>query len=492
MLADLKHTLKHSGAYGLSRVASKALSFVFIPLYTGIYGVAGYGDISLVETFWQILLTVCLFGFEITIITHCSPEKEENRKKLLFNFLTILLFNCAIFLLIGLTMKQNFAELLFKNKVYETVVFYGFFVCIFEALLTIPLCIARLKNKPGLYTLISLSSLFINFFLQIYFIKYAGKTFDYIFIAKIAAPALVLALCIPFIISNVSINFSKERIKEILGFSVFLTVFAILMMLLGSIDRFMLVYFVPREEVGVYIFGYNMGSITYAVIISTFSLAYSGIFYKKINEPNAERFFTKISTYLYFFMVLVSLCISLFIPEGLKLFISKPKMWQAENIIKIILFANCIYSIYFSFAFSFLYKKESKTITWVTLIVLLFNIIGNFIFIRYYDIYASAVITVLSYLLFVIILYRKSRNYYFIKLETGKLIFLSALYIALVFIGSIITFDNLFFGIAFKLLLIALFFALLYFGNFFEGAELYAVKGAINKYLKINTFRKNS
>jgi O-antigen/teichoic acid export membrane protein len=492
LLADLKHTLKHSGAYGLSRVASKALSFVFIPLYTNIYGAAGYADISLVETFWQILLTVCLFGFEITIITHCSPEKEENRKKLLFNFLTILLFNCAIFMLIGLTMKQNFSELLFKNKIYETVILYGFFVCIFETLLTIPLCIARLKNRPGLYTLISLSSLFLNFFLQIYFVYYAGKTFDFVFIAKIAAPAAVLALCIPFIISNVTVNFSKEKIKEILSFSVFLTVYAILIMLLASIDRFMLVYFVPMEEVGVYILGYNIGSITYAVIISTFSLAYSGIFYKKINDPNAERFFTKIATYLFFTMVFVSFCISLFIPEGLKLFVPNSKMWQSIDIIKIILFANCIYSLYFSFAFAFLYRKESKTITWVTLIVLIFNIAGNFIFIRYYGIYASAVLTVLSYLLFVIILYRKSRNYYFIKLETYKIILLSVLYIGLVYAASVITFDNMFYGIGFKLLLIALFFIILYAAKFFEGAELYAVKGAINKYLKINTFRKNS
>jgi len=104
----------------------------------------------------------------------------------------------------------------------------------------------------------------------------------------------------------------------------------------------------------------------------------------------------------------------------------------------------------------------------------------------------SAVLSVLSYLLFVIILYWKSRNYYFIKLETGKIVFISMMYIMIVFLGSVITFDNLLYGIGFKLLLIAFFFALLYFGKFFEGAELYAVKGAINKYLKINTFRKNS
>jgi len=492
LLADLKHTLKHSAVYGLSRVAAKALSFVFIPLYTSMYSAENYANITLMETFWQYLLTVCLFGFETTIITHCSQLKIDERKKMLFNFLTILLFNCAIFMLIGLSLKQSISHLVFKEGIYSNVIIYGFLICIFESLITLPLCIARINNKPGLYSLIALSSLFLNFFLQIYFIYFQRATFDYIFIAKFVAPGIVLALCIPYIISNVKINFNKEKIKDILGFSFFWTVFAILSMFLSSIDRFILVEFIPKGEVGIYNMGYNVGSLTNALIVSTFSLAYSGIFYKKINEPNSARYFTKIATYLFFTMIFVSLVVSLFIPEGIKIFVKNPTLWESIGIIKIILFANCVYSLYFGFAFAFLYKKESKLIAQVTFIALLFNITGNFIFIKYYGIYASAVLSVISYLIFVIILYRKSRNYYFIKLETGKIVFVSVIYIMLVFFGTIITFDNLIYGIGFKLLLMVSFFALLYFGKFFEGAELYAVKGALNKYLKINTFRKNS
>jgi O-antigen/teichoic acid export membrane protein len=493
LLADLKNTIKHSGVWGLSRVASKALSFVFIPLYTAVYskGSDSFANINLLEPFWQYLFTICLFGFETTIITHCSTETAEGKKKMMYNFLLILLVNCGFFLLLGLIFKQNFSELILKDSTHSNVIFYCFLICIFESLITIPLSIARLNNKPKLYTIIALSSLFINFFLQIYFVYFQRWEFDFVFIAKFLGPAIVLVFCIPLVVSNIKINYDKEKVKDILNFSAFWTLYAILSMFLNTIDRYILVGFVSKEQIELYGLGYSVGSLTNSLIIMPFSLAYTAIFYRKVNEPNAERYFTKIATYLFFAMIFVSLLGSLFIPEAIKIFARNPQLWDSVGIIRIILFSNCVYSIFYGFVFSFLYMKEAKIVMYYTGVALIFNIAANFIFIRYYGIYASAVLSAVSYLLLIVLLYKKSKNYYFIKLETYKLILLSILYIAITYIVSTVTFNSLVYNIGFKLVLILMFFILLFTGRFFEGAELYAIKGAINKYLKINLFRKN-
>ncbi len=492
MLEDLKHTLKHSAVYGLSRVASKALSFVFIPLYTSAYSAGTIGNINLLETFWQYLFTLCLFGFETTIITHCSTLNEEKRKKLLFNFLMLLVLNCFVFLIVGIIFKNNFSQLFLKQEIYGNVIFYCFLICIFESLLALPLCIARLKQKPGLYSTIALSSLFISFFLQIYFVYFQKSDFDFIFLAKFLAPMIVFIFCIPVIIKNVKINFDKESIKDIVNFSFFWTVYAILSMLLNTVDRFILTSYVSMDMVGVYTVGYSVGSLTNFLVVMPFSLAFSGLFYKKVNEENAERYFTKMSTYLFFAIIFVSLLASLIMPEALKLFVKNPKLWEAINTIRIILFANCVLSLFTVVGFGFLYKKESKIVTWFTFLVLLFNVIGNFIFIRYYGIYAAGILSVLSNILLIVFLYIKSKRYYFIKLEIYKLILLSVLYIGLVYLSTLIKQDNLLFDFGINLALIAAFFLLLYLGRFFENIELYSIKGFINKYLKINLFRKNS
>jgi len=494
LLADLKHTIRHSGVWGLSRVASKALSFVFIPLYTAVYSrdSDSFANINLLEPFWQYLFTICLFGFETTIITHCSTETSEGKKKMMYNFLLILLVNCGFFLILGLIFKQNFSELILKDSTHSNVIFYCFLICIFESLITIPLSIARLNNRPKLYSIIALSSLFINFFLQIYFVYFQKWEFDFVFIAKFLGPAIVLVFCVPYVVSNITVNYNKEKVKDVLNFSAFWTLYALLSMFLNTVDRYILVAYVPKEQIEIYGLGYSVGSLTNALIIMPFSLAYTAIFYRKVNEPNAERYFTKIATYLFFAMIFVSLIGSLFIPEAIKIFTREPKLWNSVGIIRIILFSNCIYSIFYGFVFSFLYKKEAKIVMYYTGVALIFNIIANFIFIKYYGIYASAVLSAASYLLLIVLLYRKSKNYYFIKLETYKLILLSVLYIAITYIVTMVTFNSLLYNVGFKLALILIFFAFLFIGKFFEGAEIYAIKGAINKYLKINLFRKNS
>lgn len=491
MLEDLKNTIKHSAVYGLSRVASKALSFVFIPLYTSVYSAGVIGDINLFETFWQYLFTLCLFGFETTIITHCSNLNEDSRKKLLFNFLTLLVLNCFVFLVLGLLFSHNFSQLYFKNDNYSTVIFYSFLVCIFESLLALPLCIARLKQKPGLYSIIALSSLFISFFLQIYFVYFQKKDFDFIFLAKFLAPMIVFIFCIPVVIDNIKINFNKESVKDIVNFSFFWTIYAILSMALNTLDRFILPFFVSKDLVGVYTLGYGIGSLTNFLVVMPFSLAFSGIFYKKVNEENSARYFTKMSTYLFFTMVFVSLVASLVMPEAIKMFVRNPKLWESINTIRIILFANCIFAIFQSFSFAFLYRKEAKVIVWVTFFTLICNVAGNFIFIRYYGIYAAAGLSVISYIIFVVVLYQKSKKYYFIKLEVYKLVLLSCLYIGLVYLSTLIKQNNLLLDAGINLALIIIFFLLLYIGKFFESSEIYAVKGALNKYLKINLFPKN-
>ncbi len=491
MLEDLKHTLKHSAVYGVSRVASKALSFIFIPLYTSMYSLDSITNINLTETLWQCLFTLCLFGFEVAIITYCSTESEEGKKEVMFNFVSILLFNCALFLVAGLLFKQNFSELILKDSVHSNVIIYSFLICIFESLITIPLCIARLKNKPGLYSLIALSSLFINFFLQIYFVYFQRKEFDFIFIAKFLGPLIVLVFCVPLVVSNIKSNYNKERVKQIMRFSFFLTLYGILAMLLNTVDRFILAGYLPKEQVAIYTTGYSIGSLTNSLIIIPFSLAYTAIFYRKVIEPNAERYFTKIATYLFFTMIFVSLIAALIMPEAIKLFLRNPKLWDAVGIIRVILFANCINSIFYGFVFAFIYRKESKIITLYTGIALIFNVVGNFIFVKYYGIYAAGILSVLSFLLLVVLLYRKSRNYYFIKLETYKLFLLSILYIGLVYLSTLVKSENLFLNFTVDILLIMIFFVLLFVGRFFENIELYSIKGAINKYLKINLFRKN-
>lgn len=487
MLADIKNTIKQSAVYGISRIAAKSISFILLPLYTAIFTSQSIANINLLESLWQYLFTICLLAFETSIITFCAPEKEKDKvKKTIFIFFVILSFNAALFVSAGYFFSGSISSLLLKDTSLSEVTFYCFLISSFESLLVIPLTIARLHSNAKLYTIITVSNLLINFVIQLYFLVSLNKGFEYIFIAKFAAPGILLVLLVPYILRNIKPYFSGEILKQIFKFSFPLMLASLLAMLLNTVDRYILVDFVTKSQIGIYTIGYSIGSVTNFFIVSPFVLAFNVISWKKFTDENSARFFTKSATYLYFAMTFFSLLISLFIPELIQIFIRNPDLWSSVNIIRIILFSNAVASLYYIIIQSYYFKKRTDIIFYVFTFCLIFNIAANYFFSRYFGIYAAAYISVLSYLLLLVISYNTAKKLYFIKFENFKIIQLSIGYIILTLLAIYVNLDNFWINILIKLLLLALFPFLLFVSGFFEQIEKNYIKGFFLKYLKIN------
>ena len=482
MLKDIKNTISQSAVYGLSRVATKLISFILIPLYTAKFSADAIANLNLLESFWQYLFTICMFAFETAIINFCTSEKNiSKRNSIIFNFFFLTLINAAVFYVISLSFSGGISEIVL-NENNSTVISYCFLISIFESLLIMPMTIARLNSRPGLYTIITISNLVINLSLQLYFILGLGEGFEKVFLAKWIAPAIVFIVFIPYLIKNLSINIDFSEIKRILSFSFPLMLAMLLSILLNSVDRFLLNDFVSKQQVAVYTTGYSIGSFTNAFIIAPFTLAINVIFWNKINDDNFRRFMTKSSTYLFFVMILTSLVITYFIDYAVKIFVRNPELWSCVEIIPIILFSNCFVALFIFSSLDFYYKKNTKTILLIMAICLSFNLIFNFIFIKYFGIYASAVITLLSYLLMTMIGAGLTKKFSFTKFEKAKVILLSVMFVLFSSYSYFVSIENIYLDISIKLVLILLFLLLLHMFKFLEPIEIESLKGFVNKY----------
>ncbi len=484
MLKDLKNTVKQSAVYGLSRVAAKLAAFILIPLYTAKFVPGAIANINLLESFWQYLFTICMFGFETAIINFCASQNSDSRRRtLLFNFFILLLINSCIIILAGFFYSGAISRALLNEPNLGNAIFYCFLISAFESLLIMPLTIARLNDKPILYTVITISSLLINLALQLYFILGLHSDIIFIFLAKFIAPAAVFLGCIPYVLRYLSFKIDFTEIKHILKFSFPLMLASLLSLLLNTVDRFILTDYVTKQDVAIYTTGYSFGSVTNAFILSPFTLAINVIFWKKINEDNFRRFMTKSSTYLFTAMIFVSFLISLFIPFIMKILVRNELLWPAGNIVPFILFSNCFVALFLFSSLDFYYKKKTQGILYIIAVCLVFNFITNIIFIKFAGIYASAVITVFSYILMVLLGGHFTRTFSFTKFELYQIILLSISFIIFVGVSFIVSFNTLYLEAAFKLLLIFLFILILYIFKFFEPVEIERIRGFFNKYL---------
>ncbi|MEZ4821726.1 MAG: polysaccharide biosynthesis C-terminal domain-containing protein [Ignavibacteria bacterium] len=115
----------------------------------------------------------------------------------------------------------------------------------------------------------------------------------------------------------------------------------------------------------------------------------------------------------------------------------------------------------------FYYRKTTSKILFIIAVCLLFNFIANIIFINYFGIYASAVITVLSFILMILLGYLITKNYSFTKFESRKIILLSVMFLIFSSYVYLISISNVYLDIIIKLLLIFLFFVILHRFKFF-------------------------
>jgi len=442
LLKDLKNTIRQSAVYGLTRVAAKSVSFILIPLYTAKFTADGIANINLLEALWQYLFIICMFAFETAIIFFCASEKNISRRKtILFNFLILTVFNSAVLLMIGGMYSDSISLMVLKDIQYSDIIYYCFLISVFESLLVLPMTISRLNEKPSLYILISISNLGINLLLQLYFIVIKNYDFGYVFLAKTIAPAVIFIIFIPYVIKNIFAKINFEDVKSILKFSFPL------------------------------------------MLAAPFTLAFNMIFWKKIEEVNFRRFMTKSSTYLFFSMIIISLIITYFLPYAIRIFVRNEALWSAENVIPFILFANCFVALFIFPSHDFYYRKTTSKILIIIAICLIFNFIANVIFINYFGIYASAVITVLSFILMISLGYLITKKYSFTKFESRKIILLSVMFVIFASYVYAVSISNVYLDVIIKLLLIFLFLIILHKVNFFEPIETERIRGFFNKYL---------
>lgn len=483
MLKDIKNTLSQSAVYGLSRVATKLVSFILIPLYTSVFSSEVIANINLLESFWQYLFTVCMFAFETAIVNFCTSNKDMTaRKRILFNFFSMLVFNSLVFIIAGFIFPEQISSYILKESGYGNVIFYCFLISAFESLLIMPMTISRLNSKPILYTVITVSSLLINLILQLVFILKFNLGFEYIFMAKFIAPAAVFIITLPYVIKYLEINFDFKEIKTLLKFSFPLMLAMLTSLLLNSVDRFILSDYVSKLDVAVYTTGYSIGSVTNAFILTPFNLAIQIIFWKKINDDNFRRFMTKSSTYLFFSMIFISLVLSFIIPYAVKLFVRNEALWPSMEIIPFILFSNCFVALFIFPSLDLYYKRTTGIILFIIFICLAFKVITNILFIKSFGIFASAVITVISYILMIILGYIYTKKFSFTKFEIKKIAMLSVLFMIFVYASFLLNPAGMLTDLALKTLMIFIFLFLLYILHFFEPIEIERIKGFFNKY----------
>ena len=484
MLKDIKNTIKQSAIYGLSRISAKLISFILLPLLTLNFSVSEYGVYVLTESLWQILWAVFLFGLESGVVRWYLDIKDNiTKKRFLFSVAAFLiLFNFLLIALIYFT-SPWLSKLVYENISYNKFVIYSSLIAAVEAFSFIIFLLLRIEEKAKTYSVLAVTLSLISLILQVYFLQYSDIKLEGIFISKIIAPLLIIVILLPYFIKHIRIGFEKKLLSELLRYSYPVMFATLVITLLNQADKYILGNISNLANVGIYGLAYNISGLINFLVISPFSLAFTVLSWKKLNDENAKRFYTKTITYLFLSVIFISLIIALFTPHLIKVFTLKTDYWIAAEYVPWIILAMPFYGIHFIGVFSFYVTKKTKYVFYSYLTALIANVVLNIIFIPYFHIYGAAFVNLFSFVLLNIVIFIFSRKNYFFKYEWLKLFKMVFAYTVIILFFTFFKFDNRLIEISLKITAVLVFPFLLYLFRIYELIELNYIKGFFNKYI---------
>lgn len=196
--------------------------------------------------------------------------------------------------------------------------------------------------------------------------------------------------------------FKRDFFKKSMKIGVPLTPHQLSLYILSVSDRIILEYFkIPLKQIGFYSQGYNIGAQGSIVVNGVFQ-ALS----KKLQEAfrnNDTNSVVTIGRLLFQVPILLSVILfiaSLWMKEFFFILFRNPELSKAYPIAVIVMCSYMFWSIYAFVTYPPSIEGKTITISKISLLAAVFNIIGNLIFIPHFGIYSALAFTYLSYIVF--------------------------------------------------------------------------------------------
>jgi O-antigen/teichoic acid export membrane protein len=338
----------------------------------------------------------------------------------------------------------------------------------------------KLQSRALWYSLVSIVKLLITLFLTVYFIVYRHKNIEGIFEAQLIGSAVVMILLLPFTIRNCHLSFEIRVMKEMLRYSFPLMLASISGVFFSVIDRYTLNYLKGLENVGIYSLGYKIASTLKVVVITSVQLALSPILMKKINEPDNKWFYSRVMTYFGYGLMFCVVGLSLFSLEVIKVATRDILYWESANIVAILSFSFFFGMLKDAAFIGLNVVKKTRIAGSLIAVSSLVNLGLNILLIPRFSIYGAAVGTLVSQIIFFVMIYIAAQKWYRIPYQLNRITGILIAGILLTITGFFLNDMQIGIRLVLKTLLLLSYPFLLYLFQFYSPQEMVQIRKIIH------------
>ncbi len=483
MFDKIKRLGTETAIYGLGTIVGRFLNFLLVPFYTNVLPPSEYGTVTYIFSLIAFANVIYGYGMESAFFKY-SSTKEIGTPEQNFSTPFISLFLTSAVLSFAFVLAGPYVcDLISLPRSYDAVMDYAAWILFFDALAIIPFASLRLENKAKHFAALKFTNIVINVASNLVLLLVFRTGVEGIFLSGLLASAATFFFLVPTILRRSSGNFSSELYRELLRFGLPYVPAGLATMVIQVVDRPILRMLTHDAAVGIYQANYRLG-IFMMLVVQMCDYAWRPFFLTHAKDSNAKEMFARILTYFVLLMSLVFLLLTFFIPDLVHLsifgrYVIHPAYWSALGIVPIVLLGYMFLGVSNTMVAGIYIEKKTRYLPPITFVCAAANIIGNFLLIPHIGLYGAAWATVLSYLVMAVLMFVTVQRAYPIRYEwirLGKMAFASLAVVGLYLLVPVREW-----GLVWKLALLLLFCAAMYFMKFFEASEFALLKGIFTR-----------
>lgn len=377
MAGGIKRLAKETAVYGLSSIIGRFLNWLLVPMYVRVLAQpADYGIVTNLYGWVALLLVLLTYGMETGFFRFINKEGENPERVYATTLFSITCTSLVFLLGVGLFLHP-ISDWLGYIQTPEYILMFAV-ILLLDAINNIPFAYLRYQKRPYRFAGIKLLSIFLNIFLNLFFLVACPWLFihasglicwfyqpdygvGYIFVANVVTSVVTFLVLLPDMKVCFGVRPDFALLKRMLTYSFPILILGLAGILNQSVDKIMFPFLFDdreyaNEQLGIYGACFKI-AVVMVMFIQAFRYAYEPFIFSKHKGEDSRKAYSEAMKYFIIFALLIFLGVMFYL-DILKYFVV-PEYYPGLKVVPIVMIGELFFGIYFNL--SLWYKLTDQT-----------------------------------------------------------------------------------------------------------------------------------
>ena len=423
-ISTIRKLFNQSAHYFTGSFLGIIVHFITFPIFTRIFSIADYGILGLVTVTLSTILAVSKFGINngaIRFYEDCRLEKNRDGLPQYYStFLIATITASGVVSLLFVLSVINIPENILAKKITNLLAFTSVIIFL-KCTYIIFQSFNRAEQKTKTFNFIELITGYCSIGLSIFFIFCFVKGLYGFYTGQIVVFNAAVLIFFYSLLRRRKIRikyFSKKLFFESIKYGMPLMAFELMNHVLTYADRYLIQYYLGSERLGIYSVGYNISQYLSNLFLLPVSLVITPVLMDTWTNKGVEDTKIFLSDSLKYFLLIIFPVVFGFIAVSGDLisFLASEKYHESYQIVPPVIIGMTFFTLTYIFNAGLTIFKKTGRILIFSGISAVINVVLNLLLIPKYDISGAAYATLISYLIFFMLIVFSSFKYLSFKI----------------------------------------------------------------------------